>query len=81
MGGTEINGSQSLCVVKKEGYDTHINNHYAVTECDKCLRRRKTKTSREEGSLHLAAEGGRGSRENFLLEMTFELILNWDWGF
>lgn len=26
VGGTEINGSQSLTVVGKEGYDKHINN-------------------------------------------------------
>lgn len=32
----------------------------------------------EEGRSHLAVVGGRDSRENFLLEVTFELILNRD---
>jgi len=46
-----------------------------MTECDKCLRRGTMKRWRRE-RLTSGSGGGRGSRENFLLEVTFKLILN-----
>lgn len=64
-------------MVEKEEDDEHIDNHYMGQNVINALEERQRKT-REEGSLHLAAEEESGSRENFLLEMTFELILNRD---
>lgn len=43
---------------------------------------KKDKDIKGGGKLTSGSRGGRrGSRENFLLEMTFELILKRDWGF